>query len=96
MTIGKYLLFLSLLINTGINLSPLKSWIKDILRMGESNLKNIGLSALLVSTLGVLAYIIPDINLIMDIAGGVFGIPMIFLFPALVGIRKKVFKNLIA
>jgi hypothetical protein len=29
----------------------------------------------------------------MNIAGGAFGIPMIFLFPALIGIKKRVFKN---
>lgn len=43
--------------------------------------------------MGVLAYSLPNIDLIMDIAGGVFGIPMIFLFPALIGIKKWVFKN---
>lgn len=50
---------------------------------------------MIVVVLGVLAYILPDIDLIMDIAGGVFGIPMIFLFPALIGIKKRLFKNLV-
>lgn len=29
----------------------------------------------------------------MDIAGGIFGIPMIFIFPALIAIKKRLFKN---
>lgn len=49
----------------------------------------------MVIVLGILAYIIPDIELIMDIAGGVFGIPMIFLFPALIAIKKRIFKNMV-
>jgi len=49
----------------------------------------------MVAVLGFLAYVIPDINLLINIAGGVFGIPMIFLFPALIGIKNKIFKNII-
>jgi hypothetical protein len=55
----------------------------------------LGLSAAIVAILGVLAYIIPNIGLIMDIAGGVFGIPMIFLFPAYAAIKKKLFKSMV-
>ena len=95
MKIGKYLLFVCLLVNTGINLSPLKIWIRDVLKLGQSSIANLGLSAAIVTLLGIMAYIIPDIGLIMDIAGGVFGIPMIFLFPASVAIKKKLFKNII-
>lgn len=36
MTIGKYLLFICLLVNTGINLSPLKGWIKEMLKVKEN------------------------------------------------------------
>lgn len=50
----------------------------------------------MVTVLGVLAYVIPDIGLLINIAGGIFGIPMIFLFPALIGIKNKLFKNAIA
>ncbi len=50
----------------------------------------------MVTVLGFLAYVIPDINLLMNIAGGVFGIPMIFLFPAFIAIKNKLFKNTIS
>lgn len=95
MTIGKYLLFFSLLVNTGINLSPLKTWIADILKLGKSFFHNFALSTVMVTTLGILAYLLPDIDLIIDIAGGVFGIPMIFLLPAWIGIKKRLFKNIV-
>ena len=86
MTIGKYLLFICLLVNTGINLSPLKSWIAEIIKLKAGFIYNLLLSLGIVATLGILAYVLEDINFIMDIAGGVFGIPMIFIFPALIGI----------
>ncbi len=93
MTIGKYLLFICLLVNTGINLSPLKSWIATITKIGSSFTSNLGLSVVIVTVLGFLSYFLSDIDFIMDLAGGVFGIPMIFIFPALIGIKKRLFKN---
>lgn len=93
MTIGKYLLFICLLVNTGINLSPLKAWIAEIIKLKDNFLSNFLLSLAIVVTLGILAFLLNDINFIMNVAGGVFGIPMIFVFPALIGIYKRLFKN---
>lgn len=96
MTIGKYLLFICLLVNTGINLSPLKSWIAELINLKAGFVYNLLLSLGIVSLLGILAYTLNDINFIMNVAGGVFGIPMIFVFPALIAIKKRLFKNTVA
>ena len=61
--------------------------------MKENFVSNLIVSFALVAVLVILAFSVSDINLIINIAAGLFGIPMIFLFPTLIGIKKWYFKN---
>ncbi len=48
---------------------------------------------ILITIMCILAYFISSIGTVMDIAAGLFGIPMIYLFPTLVCIKCNYYKS---
>lgn len=93
MKVGKYLLFGCLTINTGINVSPLKDQVKNTLKMPNTMVSNAIVAFVLISIMCFLAYKVSSIGTVIDLAAGLFGIPMIYIFPTLVCIKCNYYKN---
>lgn len=61
--------------------------------MPDNIFSNFVISLGLLSIMCILAYILPDIDIIIDIAAGLFGVPMIYLFPSLACLKKNMHKT---
>lgn len=61
--------------------------------MPDNTFSNFIISLGLLTLMGLLAYFISSIDTIIDIAAGLFGVPMIYLFPSLACLKKNMHKS---
>lgn len=61
--------------------------------MPDNIFSNFIISFGLLSIMCILAYYLPTIDIIIDIAAGLFGVPMIYLFPSLACLKKNMHKT---
>lgn len=90
---AKNCLFISLSISTAINIAPLKEQLKVTLKMADTMVSNFIISLGLLTIMCLFAYFIPTIDIIINIASGLFGVPMIYLFPSLACIKMGMHKT---
>lgn len=63
--------------------------------MSDSVLSSFIISFILLLMMCILAYYIPSIDIIIDIAAGVCGVPLVYLFPSLACLKKNMHKTAI-
>lgn len=93
MTIARFILSISLIIFGGLKINPMKILIFKYGWIKETNLTNILVSVSFCIIMGFITSIFDTVTDIVSLSGSSIGFMLIFIFPTILALKTKYYKN---